>query len=137
MPGRPNFKAMSSGVKAAAAGRDRVVEHRHLDHHALQALGSHRGDLERDVGSQRGAADDRPLELQVIEQGHGLAGEGGHRVVPHLHGPVRGPVAERIERDDAVAPPGQLAGQRGLHLLREQQTGQEDGGAITLSVGRV
>ena len=38
------------------AAEQRVVEHRHLDHHAAQPLGRQRGRLERGVGAQRGAA---------------------------------------------------------------------------------
>ena len=40
------------------AAEQRVVEHRHLDHHAAHALGRRGGDLERGVGAERRARDD-------------------------------------------------------------------------------
>ena len=135
--GSPNVSANSSGVNARRAGRDRVVQHRHLDDHPAQALGRERGHLERDVGAQRGAADHRLLELEVVEQRHGLPGELGHRVAPHLPRAVRVAVAERVERDHPVAAPGQVSGQRRLHLLREQQARHQDRRARALAVDRV
>ena len=90
------------------AGGDRVVEHGHLDHHPAQPLGRDRGQLERDVRSERGAADDRLVELEVVEQRQRLPGELGDRVAPHLPGSVGGPVAEGVERDHAVAVRGEV-----------------------------
>ena len=123
--------------EGGGAGRDRVVEHGHLDHHPAQALGCDRGQLERDVGSERGAAHHRLVEPEMVEQCQRLAGELGHRVARHLAGPVGGPVAEEVERDDPVPVRGEIAGQRRLHLLREQQGRHQHGGAGSLAVDRV
>ena len=66
------------------AGGDRVVEDWHLDEHAPQSRRGRRGHLERDVRPQRGASDDRLIELQVVQQRHRLRREGRHRVAPHV-----------------------------------------------------
>ena len=101
--GSPKVSANSSGVNAAAqagialssTGISMIIPR--------SRSGAERGHLERDVGPQRGAADDRLLELEVVEQRHRLPGERGHRVAPHLPRPIGGAVAERVERDHPVA----------------------------------
>src|ERR1019366_179081 len=70
----------------------------------------------------------------MIEQGHRLTGEGAHRVVPHLQRTVRAPVAEWIERDDPVAPAGELAREGELHRLGQEQSWEQDRGLRTLAV---
>ena len=54
----------------------RVVEHGHLDQQRPGAIGIGDGELERGVGAERGAADDRALELEVVEQRRDLMAEG-------------------------------------------------------------
>ena len=70
------------------------------------------GDLERRVGAQRGAADHRLIELEVVHERQHLLAERAHRVAPHVARAVRAPVAEQVEQDDAVAAVGQRLGQR-------------------------
>ena len=74
-----------------------VVEHRHLEEEAPGALGRVGGELEADVGAERGAADDGGVELEVVEQGGDLAGEERHRVEPQVLGPVGAAVAEQVD----------------------------------------
>ena len=119
------------------AGQQRVVEHRHLDDHPAQALGCHRGDRERRVGSQRGAADDGLVDLEVVQQRDRLLGEALHPVGAHVARAVRAPMAQQVERDDAVAALGQRRGHRDVHALREQQPGQQDRDPRALAVDAV
>ena len=115
----------------------RVVEHGHLDHHAAQALGRQRGDLERRVGAQRGAHHHRLVDLEVVEQRHHLAAELGHRVAPHVGRPVGLAVAEQVERQHAMAALGQRPGERVVHVAAEQQAVQQHDDARPLAVGAV
>ena len=108
------------------APQQRVVEHRHLDHHPAQPLGRHRGDLERRVGAQRGAHHDRLLDLQMVHQRDHLLAEEAHRVAPHVARAVGFAVAEQVDRDHAVAARREVFGQRPVHLLGEQQPVDED-----------
>jgi hypothetical protein len=80
----PELQGHEQRGEGKGGGWDRVTEDRHLHDQALEPVGCRRSDLEGDVGPQRGATHDHPLELEVIEQSDGLAGEGRHRVVPHL-----------------------------------------------------
>ena len=91
-------------------------------------LGQARGlsELEGRVGAERGPHHDRLVDAQVIHQRHYLLGVEGHRVAPHVARAIRGAVAEQVERDRAVAPRGEVFGQRPVHLLREQQTVDQD-----------
>ena len=119
------------------AAQQRVVEHRHVDDHAADALGRvHRG-LERRVGPQRGPAQHGVVDLEVIEQGDHLLPEGRHRVARHVARAIRAPVAEQIERHHPVAALGQRARQRPVHLLRQQQRMDQDARARTLAIDRV
>ncbi len=108
------------------AAEQAVVEHRHLDHQPLQSLGVGRGDLEGGVGAQRGPHHDRLLDAQVVHQGDDLASVGGHRVAPHVAGSIGVAMPEQVEGDHAVAPRGEVFGQRTVHLLGEQEAVQED-----------
>ena len=62
------------------AGLDGVVEDRHLEDQAADPVRGDVRDLEADVGAQGRAADDGLVGTEVVEQGHDLLGEGGHRV---------------------------------------------------------
>jgi hypothetical protein len=108
------------------AREQRVVEHRHLDDHAPEALGRRRGDLERRVGPQRRAPDHGLVELEVVHERDHLLPEGAHRIAPHVVRAVRAPVAQQVEQDHPVAAVGQVLGQRLVHARRKQQPGQED-----------
>jgi hypothetical protein len=46
-------------------------------------------------------------------------------------------VAQEVDRDDAIAPLGQVARQRRMHLLGEQQAVDEHAGPGALAVLRV
>jgi len=119
------------------AGQQRVVEHGHLEHHAADALRrAHRG-LEARVGAQRGPAEHRLVELEVVEQRDHLLSEEGHRVAGHVLRAVRAPVTEQVQGHHPVAARGQGAGQRTVHLLREQQPVDQHERARTVSVDRV
>jgi hypothetical protein len=100
---RPHGQRHHQRRECERAAEQRVVEHGHLDHHPTQALGRQRRRLERRVRAERGAEDDRLVDLQVIEQRDHLRPEGGHGVAPHVRRAVRAAVAEKVERDHAVA----------------------------------
>ena len=106
-------------------GLQGVVEHRHLDDQAPDPLGRDHRDLERDVGAQRRAADDRLLGAEVVEQRDDLLAEGGHRVDQRVGGPVGAAVAEQVEGHDVQAPGRHRPGQRLLHPARHQQPVQQ------------
>ena len=78
-------------------GDQGVVEHRHLDQQPARLRGMARGELERRVGAERGAADHRPVELEVVDQGGELVAEGGHVVGAHVGRLVGGAVAEQVD----------------------------------------
>ena len=103
-----------------------VVEHRHLEEEALGALGLVGGELEGDVGAERGAADDGGVELEVVEQGGDLAGEQRHRVEAQVLGAVGAAVAEQVDADHPVAALGQRRGQPVVHAAVHQQPVDED-----------
>jgi hypothetical protein len=107
---------------------------RHLDHHPAQPLRGQRGHLQRHVGAQRSAPDDRLVDLQVIEQRDDLLAEEGHRVDAHVVRALRAPVPQQVDRDDSVAALGQGARQRRLHRLRQQQAVHEHDHARALAV---
>ena len=96
------------------AAEQRVVEHRHLDHHPAHPLGRLRGHLERDVRAQRGAQHDRLGLVQVVEQRHHLAAERRHRVAPLVARPVgaRRGRAGRASRRGGRAPPARAPATR-------------------------
>ena len=58
----------SSGANARIPASSGVVEHRHLRDQPADPLGCQHGDLERDVGAQRRAADDGLLGAELVEQ---------------------------------------------------------------------
>ena len=62
--------------------------------------GASDGDLEGDVGPQRGAADDGLLGAELVEQRDHLLAEGGHRVHQRVVGAVRAPVPEQVDGHD-------------------------------------
>ena len=105
--GSPNVSATSSGVKASAQPSSALSSTGISIDHAAHALRRGDGRLERRVRAQRGAADDRLVDLEVVEQRHDLLAEDGHRVAPHVARAVRVAVAEQVERDHAVAALGQ------------------------------
>jgi hypothetical protein len=119
------------------APQQRVVEHRHLDHHAAQPLRGERGALQRGVGAQRRAEHDRLVDLHVVEQRDHLGAERRHRVAPHVGRPVGLPVPEQVDRDDAVPPVGERLRQLGVHPLAEQQAVDEHGHPRPLAVAGV
>jgi putative intracellular protease/amidase len=119
------------------AAEQRVVQHRHLDHHPTHALRRQRGDLERGVGAQRGPHHRRLGQLEVGEQRHDLAAELGHRVAPHVGRPVRLAVPEQVERQHTVAALGQRAGERVVHVAAEQQAVEQHDDARPFAVGAV
>jgi hypothetical protein len=92
------------------------------------------GRLERHVGAEGGAADDRLLHARVVQERDRLAPEDGHPVVPHLGRPVGVPVTEQVEAQHAVAALLELLGERAVHLAREQETRQENDDLVALAV---
>ena len=93
--------------------------------------------LERDVGAERGPADDRRLETEVVDQFRDLTGEERHRVEPQVLGAIGAPVAEQVDADHPVAALGQRRPQAREHLAVHQQAVGEDDDAVTLPVGVV
>ena len=77
--------------------------------------------LERDVRPQRGAADDRPVELEVVDQRRDLVGERAHAVGAHVGGLVRGAVAEQVDGDHPQPPRRHLGRQVVVHVPVHQQ----------------
>ncbi len=73
--------------KRDGAAEERVVEDGHLEDHPAEALRGQRGNLQRDVGAQRGAPDDRLVQLEVVEKRHDVTRELAHRVAPHVERP--------------------------------------------------
>jgi hypothetical protein len=118
-------------------GGQRVVEHRHLDHHPAQALRGERRDLERGVGPERGAHHDRLRDVEVVQQRDDVAPELGHRVAPHVRRPVGRAVPEQVERHHPMPAPGQRARQRLVHSLAEQQAVEQHDHPRALAVARV
>ena len=120
------------------AAEQRVVEHRHLDDHAAQALGRRarppRAPRSRPATCRSTTASSTS---EVVEQRDDLLAEGRHRVAPHVARAVRAAVAEQVERDDAVAALGERARQRRVHALAEQQAVDEHGHPRALAVDRV
>ena len=116
------------------AAEQRVVEHRHLDQHALHPLRRGRGRLQRCVRAERGAADHRLLHPGGVEQRDRLAAERGHAVVPHLGRAIGVAVPEQVEAQHPVAALGEGLRQRRVHLAREQQSGQQDHDAVAAPV---
>ena len=108
------------------APQQRVVEHRHLDHHPAQPLGVRRRDLERGVRAERRAHYGRLLELQVVQQRDYLLCEELHRVAPHVARAVRLAVPEEIDREHVVAARREIFGERAVHLPGEQQSVDQD-----------
>ena len=106
--------------------RQGVVEHRHLDEEALDPLGMANRQLERDVGAERGAADDRPLQAEVVEQREDLLGEQRHRVEPQVVGLVGAAVAEQVDADHPVAALGKRRAEPVEHVPVHQQAVDED-----------
>jgi hypothetical protein len=98
------------------AAEQGVVQHRHLDQHPPDAVGPGGGRLERHVGAEGGAADDRLLHARVVQERDRLAPEDGRPVVPHLGRPVGVPVTEQVEAQHAVAALFELLGERPVHL---------------------
>ena len=99
--------------------------------------GASDGDLERHVRAQRRAADDRLVDLEVVEQADDLLGEEAHAVAPHVRRAVGLAVAEQVERHDAVAALGERPRQRLVHALAQQQPVQEHRHARALAVDLV
>ena len=123
LPERQRDQDRSEGERAREQG---VVEHGHLDDHPAQALRCGGGDLQGGVGPERGAHDDGLLELEVIHQRDDLVGEEAHRVAPHVARALGFAVAEEVDGDDAVAERGEVARERAVHLLGEQQPVDQD-----------
>jgi hypothetical protein len=103
----------------------RVVEDGHLDDHPAQALRRRGGDLEGDVGSQRGPAYDRLVEPEVVEKGDHLCAEDRHRVAPHVARLVGIAVPEVVQHVDVIAARSQLLGQRAVHQAGQKQPRKE------------
>ena len=124
--GRPKRSPSITGVKVAGDRREGVVEHRHLEEEAAGAVGMVDRQLQGDVGAERGAADHRRVEPEVVEQGDDLAGEQRHRVEAQVLGPVGAAVAEQVDADRAVAALGQRRPQPLVHAAVHQQPVDED-----------
>ena len=126
MTGSPKVSATISGVKATAQPSSALSSTGISITMPRTRSGAGRRGLERDVRAERGAADDRLVELEVVEQRDHLLAEVRHRVAPHVARAVRRAVAEQVERDDAVAAVGERLRQRLVHARPEQQPVQQD-----------
>jgi hypothetical protein len=93
-----------------------------------------RGELERHVCSERGSAQHRLFEVEVLEERRDLVRERGHRVRPHVYGPVGASVAEQVHRDHAIAAPCHLRRQPVVHAPVHEQAVHEDEGALAVAV---
>jgi hypothetical protein len=116
------------------AAEQRVVEHGHLDHEALDAIGGAGGRLERGVGAERRAAQHSLLHVGVVEQRDRLAPECRHRVAGHVGRTLRVAVAEQVQAEHPVAALGQRLGERPMHAPREQQARQQGHHSVARSV---
>ena len=132
--GRPTRSPSRIGDEDRRDSRQRVVEHRHLDEEALDPIRMANRQLERDVGAERGTADDRPLQSQVIEQREHLLGEERHRVEAQVVRLVGAPMAEQVEADHPVAALRQRRPQSLEHAAIHQQAMDEDDRAIAIAV---
>ena len=92
------------------------------------------GQLERDVGAERGAADNRPLQPEVVEQRKNLLGEQRHRVEAQVVGLVGAAVAEQVDADHPVAALGQRRPELLEHVPVHQQAVGEDDRPLALAV---
>ena len=101
-------------------GLEPVVEDRHLQQQTPDPLRRHDRHLQGDVGAQAGAADDRLLGTEVVEQGDDLLGEGRHRVDQRVRRPVRAAVAEQVEGHHVQAVSREGPRQRLVHPARHQ-----------------
>ena len=101
--GSPNVSAIISGVKAIAQPSSALSSTGISMIMPRSRSGRDRGHAQRDVGAQRGAADDGVLDVEVVEQADGLRGEQLHPVDAHVARAGGLAVAEQVEGDDAVA----------------------------------
>ncbi len=133
-PGHPAQRRDGQGQEAGGEqqrreghdpGLERVVEDRHLQQQPADPLGGQHRDLERDVGAQRGAADDRLLGTEVVEQGDHLLAEGGHRVGQRVRRTVGAAVPEQVEGHHVQTLGRQGARERLVHPARHQLAVQE------------
>ena len=118
-------------------GGEGMVEDGHLDEHPAHPVGRLGGDLEGDVGAERGAPDHGALDAEVVEQRHRLAGEERHRVARHVLGAVGEAVPEQVEGDHPGASLGERGGEGEVHPLGEEQPVHEQAGALPVAVDGV
>ncbi len=105
--GRPSRRPSSTGVKApATAGRALSSTGISMKRPRTRS-GSRTASSSATLAPERGPADHGRGLLQVVQQRRHLAGEQRHRVEPQVLGPIRAPVAEQVDADHPVAPPGQ------------------------------
>jgi hypothetical protein len=116
------------------AGHQGVVEHGHLDHEAAHPLRCADRGLERHVRPERGSADDRLVDVEVVEQGDGLLAERRHRIAPHVARTIGVAVAEQVETDHPVSARGEGLGHGCLHPPRQQEAVKQDHDARALAV---
>src|SRR5207302_6410123 len=105
--------------------------------HPAHPVGRLGGDLEGDLGAERGAPDHGALDAEVVEQRHRLAGEERHRVARPVLGAVGEAVAEQVEGDHPGASLGERGGEGEVHPLREEQPVHEQAGALPVAVDGV
>ena len=130
----PEREAHQQRREGDGAAEQRVVEHGHLDQHALHPLRCGGGGLERHVGAQRGPADHRLLHLGVVKQRDRLTAEGQHAVVPHLGRAIGFAVAEQVEAQHPEAAVRKRFRQWRVHLAREQKARQQHHDAVAVPV---
>ena len=82
-------------------GRDRPLQHGHLDDQSAYPLGVLGGGDQTDVRSQRHPAQDRRLLAELVEEGHHLLRVGVHPVVGGSLRLVAATVAEQVEEHHA------------------------------------
>ena len=116
------------------AADQRVVEHRHLDHHAAQALGRQRGDLERVLAPSDVPSTTASSTSEVVEQRDHLRAERRHRVAPLVGRAVGLAVAEQVERDARGGRARPAPGRAPRACAAEQQAVQEHDDARALAV---
>jgi hypothetical protein len=120
--------------EGSRGGGQCALEHRHLEHERAHAFGGGDRGLERNVRTERRAADHRLHQLEVIEQCDHVVSELRHRIGGHLVR-LRGcAVAEQIDGNNAMASRREGPSQFAVHPAIHQEAMDEHDGARAAAV---
>ena len=116
-------------------GEQCVLEHGHLHEQRPRALRGAGGELERDVGAERGAADHGLVDAEVVEQRRDLVGERAHRVIAGARcGPPDCPWPSRLTQMTRLPALGELRAEALEHRAVHQQAVDQDDDPVALAV---